>query len=169
MAVFGGIETQAFNVLVLDHHETRLFLRIFPQVVVIDGKGQISPPPFQKTAAIPELDFRLFHHGVLLSPGGLLRLAAVGGLVGCPVPLAPALQRCLHPALSQFRAVLQALVRQAGPVLPPDHFLIDHMDRDARGFGKFFRRPTILPQFFNFLAVLQGPKSIIGHFLTPKR
>ena len=74
----------------------------------------------------------------------------------------PALQRRLHPALGQFRAIPQALVRQAGPVLPPGHFLVNHMDRHARGFGNFFRRPPILPQFFNFLAVGERPMARIN-------
>ena len=43
--------------------------------------------------------------------GGLRHLAAVGGFPG---PLAPFLQRLLHPQLGQFRAIPQALIRQAG-------------------------------------------------------
>jgi len=90
-----------------------------------------------------ELDFLLLCHGVLLSAGGLRRLAAVGGLSG---PLAPPLQRRLHPALGHVCAVPQTPIRQAGPVLAPGQFLVDHMNRHARGFGNFFRRPPVLPQ-----------------------
>jgi hypothetical protein len=92
-------------------------------------------------------------------------LSADGWLSGA---LAPFLQRFLHPPLGQFRAIPQALVRQAGPVLASGQFRVNHRQGLAHLGGNFFRRPPSFPQFFYFLAISQGSKSIIRHVLTSK-
>ena len=45
----------------------------------------------------------------------------------------------LHPQLGQFRAIPQALIRQAGPVLAPGQFRIDRRHGLVHAGGNFFR------------------------------